>query len=103
MLKVGVTSKYLARDCSEMLFKLKIKHYLRVTSSKKKNRKDCYHIEVWNSININKWFDIIGSKNPKHLTKYLVWKKFGFCPPRTSVKERNKFLKGELNPKLSYL
>jgi intein/homing endonuclease len=31
------------------------------------------------------WMNKIGSRNVKHLTKYLVWKKAGFCPPKTTV------------------
>jgi hypothetical protein len=35
----------------------------------------------------------IGSRNIKHLTKYLVWKKAGFCPPKTTVLGRMRILK----------
>jgi hypothetical protein len=39
------------------------------------------------------WMNKIGSRNVKHLTKYLVWKKAGFCPPKTTVLGRMRILK----------
>jgi hypothetical protein len=39
------------------------------------------------------WMNKIGSRNIKHLTKYLVWKKAGFCPPKTTVLGRMRILK----------
>jgi hypothetical protein len=34
------------------------------------------------------WMTRIGSWNIKHLTKYLLWKKQGFCIPKTTVPSR---------------
>jgi len=39
-----------------------------------------------------KWIDEIGFSNTKHLSKYHVWKKIGFCPPGTTLKERLQIL-----------
>jgi len=47
---------------------------------------------------LEKWFSVIGSSNYVHLSKFLVWKKFGFCPPKTTQKQRKMFLDGGLNP-----
>jgi intein/homing endonuclease len=38
------------------------------------------------------WIDEIGFSNIKHLTKYQVWRKIGYCPPRTTLRERLKIL-----------
>jgi len=38
--------------------------------------------------NLNKWLNTIGFKNIKHITRYLIWKKYGFCPSGTNLKER---------------
>src|SRR3989344_2256456 len=77
-----------------------IKNYIKI--QRKKIEKDAYHIEVSGGINVEKWFQIIGSNNSKHVTKFLVWKKFGFCPPYTNLKQRQSFLSGELIPDLFY-
>jgi len=71
---------------------------MRFQTPQSVNRKSAGHIEVCYGINVKKWFNIIGSNNPKHITKFLVWKKYGFCPPRTTIKERQKFLKGVSDP-----
>ena len=39
------------------------------------------------------WMSKIGSRNVKHLTKYLVWNKKGACPPKTKVRQRMNMLK----------
>ena len=64
---------------------------------KYKNWKDLHKVIVDGGINVNKWFEIIGSNNPKHITKYLIWKKHGFCPTKTNLKERRKILKGKID------
>lgn len=45
---------------------------------------------------LEKWMTYIGSHNIKHLSKYLLWKESGFCPPHTSMPERLCMLR--LNP-----
>ena len=39
-----------------------------------------------------KWIDEISFSNPKHLTKYYVWKRIGYCPPGTTLRERLQIL-----------
>jgi hypothetical protein len=48
--------------------------------------------------NLDKWFSIIGSRNPSYLSRYAVYKKFGFCPPNTNYLERKAMLLGKLDP-----
>jgi len=33
----------------------------------------------------------------KHLTKYEIGKKYGFCPPNTTILERRNILKGVID------
>lgn len=40
------------------------------------------------------WMDLIRPKNPVHISKYMIWKKFGFCPPRTTLSTRKSILEG---------
>ena len=51
---------------------------------------------------VDMWMDKIWSSNPVNMTKYLVWKRFGFCPPRTTLHQRKRILSGELNPHIVY-
>lgn len=61
-------------------------------------RRPFYRARICGRIQIEKWFKEIGTKSAKHKTKYEVWKKFGFCPPKTTLEERRKMLKNEVNP-----
>ena len=53
-----------------------------------------YRIELNGRKNLQKWMEHIGFRNSKHLTKLLLWKKCGFCPPHTSLSERLERIKG---------
>ena len=53
-----------------------------------------HQIDIHGRDNVDKWFKEIGFNSSKHLTKYEIWKKFGFCPPYTNIIERQKILKG---------
>lgn len=57
-----------------------------------------FKIDINGRKNLEKWMNIIGFNNPKHITKYLVWKKFGFCPPRTTINQRKDILEGKVSP-----
>lgn len=85
-------------ETNKLLNKLKIKNFVKYHKSKDKNWRDSYHIVVDGGINVKKWFEIIGSKNPKHITKYQIWKKFGFCPPKTTIIQRKEILKNKISP-----
>jgi len=101
-IKMATISKKLSDDLMLSLDLLGIKSYYRVQYKNKKNEKTAHHVEICGRINVEKWFEIIGSKNPKHITKFQVWKEFGLCPPFTSLEQRKKFLSGELNPNSFY-
>jgi len=87
------TSKELIREVNRLLNALKIKHLLKKNSSKESNKKDEYKIVVDGGINVKQWFKVIGSKNPKHITKFKIWCKYGFLPPKTTLKQRKEMLK----------
>lgn len=47
---------------------------------------------------LNSWMDKVGMKNPVQLTRYMIWKKYGFVPSKTTLDQRKKILCDELNP-----
>lgn len=51
-----------------------------------------HRIGIYGRKNLEKWMNLIGFSNPKHLTKYHIWKKFGYCNPKTRIDERLKIL-----------
>lgn len=64
------------------------------------NRK--HFIQISGILQCKKWFKDIGLNNPVKLTKYQIWALHGFCPTKTTLQERRKILKGEVNPYTYY-
>jgi DNA-binding transcriptional regulator WhiA len=60
----------------------------------KRNGVLCYDIS--GSKNLDKWMNVVGSSNNVHITKYLIWKKFGYVPPKISLDQRQKLLKKKI-------
>lgn len=44
-----------------------------------------------------KFFNEIGLMNPVKLSRFQVWRKFGFCPPHTTIEQRKDILSGNLD------
>lgn len=59
-------------------------------------RKRIYICEMKGKTNLKKWFSEIGFKNYCKISRYLVWKKYGFCPSFTTIEERRNLLLGKL-------
>lgn len=56
-----------------------------------------------NGINsLKRWLKLIGIKNHTKYSRFLIWKKYGFCPPNTIYNERLKILKKALKPHTLY-
>jgi len=51
-----------------------------------------YSLNIRRIDDINRFFYVIGTSNPKHKTKYEVWKKIGYLPPYTTIKDRKIIL-----------
>ncbi len=61
-----------------------------------------YKLQITGKEAIEQWMTLIGSKNPTKVSRYLIWRKFGFCPPKTTYQQRLDILKGKLDPHLLY-
>ncbi len=96
MLHICSTSKVLIYETSGILSRVGIKHYIK-HGIKTNGERDYYKIEVYRPHH-RSFLEAIGSHNPKHLTKFWVAEKFGFCPPRTTLEQRRQILKGDLSP-----
>jgi len=64
--------------------------------------RESYRIFIEGKNKLDLWMNIIGFKNPKHLTKYKIWKMFGFCPSHTKIEDRINILNGKINPNSFY-
>lgn len=100
IIKISLKDKNIIKQLSSIFNKYNLNHCVLYNLKKRLNNKIFFgnYISISGKKNLKKWMDLIGFNNPKHLTKYQIWKKFGFCPPYTNIIERRKILKGEINP-----
>jgi hypothetical protein len=87
------TSKIIVAQISQILKELGVKNIIVKPYIRKKPLRDAYKIQIADS-NVEKYFSVIGSHNPKHSTKYELWKLSGYCMPHTTMKERKSMLAG---------
>ena len=96
-IQLSCCSKNLMKEIYELIKIMGFKCMLR-EEKRRAGWRNTHLVKIAGGIQVNKWFDLIGSKNPKHITKYLIWKEFGFCPPYTNLEQRKQILKKDLSP-----
>ena len=94
-----VVIQYLEKNVNILLKELGFTIYFRynfktITKGKEHNSNQ---IDINGKKNLEKWMAEIGFSSPKHITKYQIWKKCGYCPPYTTLQERREVLRGERN------
>jgi len=94
---LATISYELMKEVSYMLKYLGIKHVTYNYIPKKDNEHILYRIILNGVERLEKWIELIGSKNPVKYSRYLIWKKFGFCPTYTSLQQRKDILSGKLD------
>jgi len=92
---IKIASKNMIEDLSYLLNKLNINHTIRL---QKTNWSNMHILTIRGPKRLEKWMNKIGLNNPAKVTKYQIWKKFGFCPTNICINTRNLILKNELNP-----
>lgn len=100
-IRIVSISKKLMEEMSEILTSLKFRHVLRRRAGGFKynrNNNVSYHLEINSIKDVQRFFKEIKPNNLKHVTKYLIWRKFGFCPTKTDLKLRKDILKNNINP-----
>ncbi len=91
-------SKDLTDDFISIISKLgfEARSYLHRPKIKTENIR--YKTQIVGKANLKKWMKEIGIKNYSKYTRYLIWKKYGFCPPNTTYDQRLNILRNNLNP-----
>jgi len=91
-------SKELIEQLQYSLERIGIKGNIRSLLPRKDSEKTAYHLTIKGKTMLKMWMNLMGFNNPVHVTKYHIWKKFGLCPTRVNLFEREKILKGQINP-----
>ncbi|MFX1520077.1 MAG: LAGLIDADG family homing endonuclease [Promethearchaeota archaeon] len=55
-----------------------------------------FYLAINGDKNYERWMNIIGFNNPKHLTKVVLYEVYGYVPPYTDLVERIKLIRGDL-------
>ena len=97
-IKLATISKKLIDDVKDVLAELGFSPRLYAPRKQKENENYMYAVVLDINKDTQKWIENIGFKNLKHITKIQVWKRFGFCPPHTTLNQRKRILKGLLDP-----
>jgi hypothetical protein len=72
----------------ETAFSSRVRFYERTG-----NRYSHWEIDMNGREMLEKWMKEIGFRNSVHLSKYQIWTKHSFCPPKTTHHHRYQLLK----------
>lgn len=101
IIELKCSSKPLISTISKILSKIDINYFTAerlISDPRFKTVTKQFSVTVSGKKNARKWFNLIGSRNPSYLSRYALWRKYGFCPPYTNYLQRRAMLLGELDP-----
>lgn len=93
VIKIGTVSEKLANQVFVLLKKIGFHPGKKKPYKGKRDKNVVYTILIYRRKDIEKFIREVGFKNPKHYTKWSVYKKFGLCPTHTTLKGRRDMLK----------
>jgi len=96
-IQIVTISEKLTQGIGLMLAHLGIKYFVYGYKPKKPNEKYTYRVIINGNKRLEGWMDLIGSKNSVKFSRYLVWKKFGFCPTNLTLEQRESILTGKMD------
>ncbi|MDH5443716.1 MAG: hypothetical protein OEX16_05395 [Hadesarchaea archaeon] len=100
ILLTSISRDLIVTDIKQMLKLIGLQHNTRERMPGKKEKHKSYVATITGAAQLELWMKEIRSSNPVHITKYQVWKKFGFCPTKTTLEQRLAMLSDELNPEI---
>jgi hypothetical protein len=96
VIKLGSVSKKLISQVYRLLKRNGLHPRFKKAYKGKRDKNVVYSILLYRRNDILYFIKNIGFKNPKHYTKWLVFKKQGYCPPHTKIAYRKKILSKSL-------
>jgi hypothetical protein len=92
-IKLGITSRHIAEKTKEILISKGYNPYWQPPYLGKKDKNPIYTVMIRKREDFYRYVKEIGFKSPKHLTKLELFQKQGFCPPYTTIKQREWLLR----------
>lgn len=97
-IEIVSVSHEIMKQISYLLNKLGIRHTSYYRKPAEVNEKIAVKISIRGSSRVENFMKKVSFNNYGHYTKYLIWKKFGMCPPKTTLEQRKLILKNQLDP-----
>jgi intein-encoded DNA endonuclease-like protein len=91
-IQLSGVSERLIHDVYDSLKKMGLNPKFKKPYKGKRDKNEVYSVRLYRIKDIIDFIEEIGFKNPKHLTKWQVFIKLGYCPPHTSLKQRKSIL-----------
>ncbi len=91
-IKLDSTSKHLVYSVYMALRKFGFHPRLKKPYKGKRDKNYIYSVLLYRKRDTEKYIEEIGFKNQKHITKWKIFRKFGFCLPHTTLILRKKLL-----------
>ena len=95
-------SKQLAKDIIRLTKKEGFNFKEHIYIPKKETENTIHTLETYGKTALLNWIKKISPKNTTKYSRFLIWKKYGFCPTYTTYPQRLKILNGSLNPNSFY-
>ena len=98
---LGVCSQKLRDQVAKLLLDVGVDFYIEQRKPSD-NRNIIYSIIVSGDQSTVYWMYNIGFKNKIKINRYLIWKKFGFNPPKLDLKQQKEILSDKIDPNEFY-
>jgi len=92
IIKLGTVSQRLVLDVFNSLKSFGLNPMMKKPYRGKRDKHIVYTVLLYRKFDINFFIEEIGFKNSKHSSKWLLFKKLGYCPPNTKLEQRKVML-----------
>ena len=92
LIKLGTVSEKLAKDVFFLFKKMNLNPGMKKPYKGKRDKNYVFTVVLYRRADVDFFINEIGFKNPKHLTKWLIYKKFGMCLSKTTLADRKSKL-----------
>jgi intein/homing endonuclease len=91
-IKLGTVSEKLALEIFNSMKRFGLHPRMKKPYKGKRDKNIVYTILLYRKSDIEFFINKIGFKNSKHYTKWQIFKRFGYCPAHTTLKQRKEIL-----------
>jgi intein/homing endonuclease len=95
---VSCVSEQMIIDVSKLLTQLEIQHTVHTRKPKNQRFHRVWKLQIVGKRLLKIWIKKVGFSNHAKLTRYKIYLKHGYCPPKTTSHERRQIINGKRCP-----